>query len=297
MTERAVARLDELARTDPAVAPLARLQAEALRAAAEPGWDAGVPTLDRQRAEDGVPLLHGRTVQAESAAVQRLLVRLAKLAARQRVEGSAALAAALEGRNLDLAQLLRTAIVQDTEGLAALVDGAGVDLGLLATLGQLAALPLLQACGRAAVPILDGVRWEAGYCPVCAAWPTLAELRGLERGRWLRCGRCGADWQFAHLQCPYCASVDHRKSGYLAAEGQGEARRATVCEECRGYLKAATTIRPIPPAEIVLMDAETLELDIAALEQEYGRPEAPGFPLDVTVELTRRHGSWKPWRR
>jgi hypothetical protein len=40
---------------------------------------------------------------------------------------------------------------------------------------------------------------------------------------------------------------------------------------------------------------QTLELDIAALDQDYGRPNVPGFPLAVVVELTERRSRWMPW--
>ena len=40
--------------------------------------------------------------------------------------------------------------------------------------------------------------WSEGYCPLCGAWPALAEVRGIERSRYLRCGRCGAEWE-AHV--------------------------------------------------------------------------------------------------
>jgi FdhE protein len=172
-----------------------------------------------------------------------------------------------------------------------------LDIGLLATIGNVAALSLLQAYGRRADPILVGVRWTNGFCPVCAAWPILAELRGLERARWLRCGRCGSGWSVAHVGCPYCANGDKRSAGYLAPERERESRRAVTCDACGGYLKTVTTIQAIPPAEIGLMDMQTLELDVAALELGYKRPDVPGFPLDVSVELTHRRSHWTRWSR
>ena len=40
----------------------------------------------------------------------------------------------------------------------------------------------------------------------------------------------------------------------------------------------------------------SLELDLAALEQGYSRPDRPGFPLEVTVEPARRRMLWIPGR-
>ena len=296
---QAVARLDRLTQTDPTVALLARLQAEALRAAADRSWGEGVPELDRHQAERGVPLLHGQTLRTDGGRVRRLIVRLSA-AVRQDAgvaDDATALGRAIEQGTLNTASLLQAAVVQDGEAVAQLARSVGIDIGLLATIANLAALPALQACGRRADPVLVGVRWTAGFCPVCAAWPALSELRGLDRTRWLRCGRCGSGWRVAHVGCPYCANADQRSAGYLAPERERESRRAVICDACRGYLKAVTTIQSIPPVEIGLMDVQTLELDIAALEQDYGRPDLPGFPLDLAVELTERRSRWTPWHR
>src|SRR5205823_1122353 len=112
---------------------------------------------------------------------------------------------------------------------------------------------------------------------------TLAELRGLSRERWLRCGRCGAGWRWPQQRCAFCATRDHRQLGYLAPEASRESRRAATCDACRGYLKTISTLGASPPAELAYQDLTTLELDVAALERDYARPEAPGFPLAVTL--------------
>ena len=296
---QAVARLDRLMQTDPTVASLARLQAEALRAAIDARWTEGVPELDRHQAERGVPLLHRQTLRADGGRARRLLARLTAGVRKERgaADGATALGRAVEQGDLDAASLLRAAVVQDGEGLAQLAGPVGVDVALLATIANLAALPLLQACGRRADAVLVGIRWTSGFCPVCAAWPSLAELRGLDRTRWLRCGRCGSGWSAAHLGCPYCANADQRSASYLAPERERDSRRAVTCDACRGYLKTVTTLQAIPPVEIGLKDMQTLELDIAALDQDYGRPDVPGFPLDVAVELTERRSRWVPWQR
>jgi FdhE protein len=159
-----------------------------------------------------------------------------------------------------------------------------------------ATLPLLLAAGRAAAPLLTGQTWSAGVCPVCAAWPALAEARGLERRRGLRCGRCGAGWDMADGRCAFCGETDHRQLGYLAPEAEREARRVATCDTCRGYLKTFTVLAPLPPAEIGLRDLSTLELDIAALDRGYTRIGEAGFPIRVTVRPARRAG-WLGWRR
>jgi FdhE protein len=296
MTEAAIKRLEELGRNDPTAAPLARLQAEALRAAADPAWGEGLPEFSRERLADGIPLLHGAVLPVDSGRVKELLERLASLADRSGAEGARAVQRALGRQAFDPLALLEAAIAQESERLAVIAQHAALDLGVLATLAHVATLPLLQACGRRAAPLLGGVPWDSGCCPVCAAWPTLAELRGLERKRWLRCGRCGAGWTFPDYACVFCANTDFRTQGYLAPEAEREARRAVTCDRCRGYLKTFATIRPVPPAEIGVQDLATLELDVAALEHDYVRPEARGFPLELRLSAAPRRSGLFGWR-
>jgi FdhE protein len=299
VTTTAAERLTDLARTDASVAPLALLQAEALRAAADNAWAQAVPEYSREQVEHGEPLLHGQTLHVEEGAAAGLLERLARATAGSTGAGTATLARAVRDKRLEPLPLLEASVGQDGERLAALAVAADVDPGALAALGQLLGSPLLQACGAAARPVLDGVRWEAGYCPLCAAWPVLAELRGLDAERWLRCGRCGAGWPYLHGRCVYCGNSDHRTQGYLAPEAEREARRAVTCDACHGYLKTLTSFGLIPPEELPWQDLTTLELDVAAIERGYGRPDAPGFPLAVTIREISRQATarWLPWRR
>jgi FdhE protein len=176
-------------------------------------------------------------------------------------------------RSLEPVELLEAAICQDDSRL---------ETPELRVVAQMAALPLLQTCGRAMIDRLPESWWE-GYCPVCGAWPTLAEYRGLERKRWLRCGRCAAGWELAWLRCPFCAETDHTNLGYLAPEDGETTRKVEVCDSCKGYVKAEPTIMSLAPWEIVLDDMATVPLEIAALDRGYHRPERPGFALAARI--------------
>jgi FdhE protein len=161
-----------------------------------------------------------------------------------------------------------------------------------------ASLPLLLACGRRAEPVVRSAGWSEGFCPVCASWPTLAEVRGLAREYVLRCGRCACAWKGEQGRCTFCGNQDHQTLGYLAAEQERESRRAAVCDACRGYLKTVTSLGALAPADLLLHDLRTLELDVAALEQEYARPDGLGCDLAVALapapHLNERRG-WRRW--
>src|SRR5262249_45021716 len=118
-------------------------------------------------------------------------------------------------------------------------------------------------------PLRAGRAWEPGYCPTCGSWPLLGEFRGLEQTRWLRCGLCASEWEFARLQCPFCGTRDHRALGYLHVEGEETKCRAATCEECRGYVKMQATLFALSAPQLLVADVATLHLDLAAAERGY----------------------------
>ena len=184
-----------------------------------------------------------------------------------------------KANGLDLIALLEAAIIQQDEPFVQ----SGVDAALLATLMQYVSQPLLRACARAGAVKLESSAWDHGYCPLCAAWAALAEVRGLEQRRWLRCGRCAAQWRLALPRCYCCGNDDFSTLGYLASESEHQARQASTCDVCGSYLKTFPTISALTPAELLLKDLSSVELDMAALGQNYTRPDQPAFSLQVHV--------------
>jgi len=228
------------------------------------------------------PLLNGRTLKVSPSVAQRLVRRLASSAA----AGALANTTSLRGYHpsaADAVALIEAAVRQDSWELAAAADRAGVEQGSLTSVAHLAALPLLQSCGRL---LADQVprHWPHGYCPICASWPILAERRGLDRSRRLRCGRCGVEWEVEWLFCVYCSEREHEQLGSLVPDDTGETLKVETCASCRGYLKSIATLQAIPPFELFLRDLETVELDLIALERGYGRPGES--PSRLKVRLT-----------
>jgi FdhE protein len=194
---------------------------------------------------------------------------------------------ALDGanaRSLEPPALLEAAICQDDERIDAMAQESGIDVANLRVIAQMTALPLLQTCGRALREQVPASWWE-GYCPVCGAWPTLSEFRGLERKRWLRCGRCATGWELPWLRCPFCGETEHTNLGYLAPEEGETTRKVEVCDSCKGYVKAEPTVKPLNAWEILLDDLATVPLEVAALDRGYHRPERPGFALEARTVL------------
>jgi FdhE protein len=295
--------LAEVARSHPEWrAWLAVLEVVA-EAAGDRAWRLAVPDAPT-RADIATPLLTGATLTPGARLVRRWGRRLLETAAR--AGGAAAALSELARADDDtLTELLELGLAHDTARVSALAVELGVEPQALAAVAAVAPVPLLRACSerwRKHVP----PAWSHGYCPVCGAWPALAEACGLERARRLRCGRCAADWGIAWLRCGNCGMEDHTQLGGLVADRSASTARTTAdpawrttietCLACRGYLKTLTTLGPTAGDDLGLLDLATVELDMAALAQGYVRPTGLGVALGARVQ-PRTTGILGGWRR
>src|SRR5919197_2633201 len=273
-------RLDTVAQQHPEWHAWLALLEQTLRELDKPAWAAVVPQPCRDRPA-GAPLLAEATLTIDPTLARRWVRRLVKQAAA--VAGpNACWRAMIDSRRFDALGLLEAAVCQDEERLAELSQPVGADFRTLGALAQLAALPLLQACGRHLARQIPPA-WHQGYCPMCGAWPTLAEVRGLERTHRWRCGRCGGDWGLALLRCPYCGEANHQRLGSLTADDDEATCTMDTCLTCRGYIKTRAVLQPTPPYALILEDLATVDWDIVALERDYRRPTQPGYPLGVRL--------------
>jgi FdhE protein len=280
------ARLAELKRQRPEWQAWLTLLGEAERALGDAGWHASLNDGELERAfavtsDNAAPLLHGRTLKVDAGRVQQVVRRLSSTAASRDLGGAGSLRGYRPSSD-DSMRLVAAAVRQDLAEIGALAGAAGIDRGALTSIAHLAAFPLLQSCGRLLEDRIPP-SWMHGYCPICAAWPILAERRGLDRTRRLRCGRCGGEWQVQWLCCIYCGERDHEHLRSLVPEERGERLNVETCSSCRGYLKSVATLQGIPPFELLLQDLETVELDLVALDRGYGRPEECGFILEIRL--------------
>jgi FdhE protein len=274
--------MDALLASQPETGVWLSLVVAALDEANNPAWERAAATVQLRPAQPrGLPLLAVAVVAVDRAVVEAWVGRmLARAGSAQ--PAVARLAGGAGSSGLDGVALLEAAINQDAERMVAIASTLGIEANALEAVAQLAAMPLLQASRRrfaAAVP----VDWDAGFCPICGAWPVLAESRGLERARRPRCGRCGGDWIVLGARCIYCGRTDHADLASLVSETDSEARRVETCARCRGYLKTVATLRAWAGDEVVLADLATIDLDLVALERDYHRPERPALSLSLRL--------------
>jgi FdhE protein len=239
-----------------------------------PDADAHVPPLtpDQARAKvaGGVPLLRGELVSVDDRTFRRRWRRACDaLQALQPDAAAAETADAVRRGLLSPAELTAAVIAGHPEQVHELAAGLGLNADLAATLLRYTLFPTFTALAAALEPLRQGPAWRRGACPTCGGRPLLAEFRGLDQSRWLRCGLCATGWEAARQWCPLCDNRDHETLHYLHQEGEELRCRAALCDACRGYVKTLQTLTAPPPLALLVADAATLHLDLAAAERGY----------------------------
>jgi RNA polymerase subunit RPABC4/transcription elongation factor Spt4 len=163
-------------------------------------------------------------------------------------------------------------------------DGLPPGRGMVHTLTRFVHFPALVPIADATAPLRRGVPWDRGYCPVCGGPPLLAEFRGLDQSRFLRCGDCAASWEAPRQWCPACGNRDHELLGFLSREGEEARYRVATCDACRTGIKTLSTLSALPPLMLLVADAATLHLDLAAADRGYQPPSAAAVPGGVRKE-------------
>jgi hypothetical protein len=280
----ALYELDRLTQGRPELAipgeTLARMLrgAFAARGSVEPSLEPRDPQTDflvgriREGWREGVPAVR---VVAPALDPARLASR-----AQAVVEASTAESAAARGfcewiaKNPDqFTSWARTMLLEGEAALEALVPRPAGEPTFASSVLRLVLLAELGEWTGRIVARLDEASWPRGDCPICGAWPALAESRGLEQRRFLRCDCCGADWPGNRLRCTYCGDADHRSLRTLFAEGEQNRCRLAVCDRCGGRLKVIATLKPLSPPGLLVAQLAMVHLDwIGAGESERARP-------------------------
>jgi FdhE protein len=217
-----------------------------------------------------------------------MLDQLALAANRGGVPKMASLGELLRG-DLDLASLFESSVTQDARRAEEVAAARSVDPEALQAIVTLLAVPFLQACRTRWMRPADPP-WTQGYCRICGAWPAFAEVRGIERSRYYRCARCGAEWYAQVLQCAYCRTADHEELVALVPEQEGASGAVDACRSCRGYLKSFTRLQGSAPSSVMLDDLASVELDLAAMGAGYERPPGAGCPPAISVHMSTGRG-------
>lgn len=273
----ALAVLERLAAAQPDLAQVAQLQGNLIRAIyRQPVRIAPIQlSADDLRASlnGGVPALRNARLPFDPANLRDLLLRLCDaVGGRRAPSGPNALATAVRNRRLDFWELALELLAGKPDRAALLLERHGVqpDSGL--TLLRMALLPFLEQIEAQLAPLRQGIAWSHGYCPTCGAWPVLAEQRGLDQTRFLRCGLCACSWEIERVRCPFCGTRDHQQLGYLQVDAEEQRQRVATCDNCQSYIKIRSTLSPLSTPALLAEEVGLLHLDMIALEKGYAPP-------------------------
>jgi FdhE protein len=291
----AASTLETLKQIRPEWTPWLSVVTEIWEQASDPVWDAMVPSR-ASAVPSPLPLLANAAIVLPSDVLGRGLTRLLQRAS---ACGSATMATLdrLLHVGPDAPALFAASVCQDQEVVQEIAASIDADREALQAVVALLCVPFLQACYRQWVTVIPE-NWTAPYCPICASWPAFVEVRGIERTRYARCGRCGAEWYARLLHCLYCGNRDHEQLPTLVPQSVAPTSAIEACTQCLGYIKTLTKLQGCSPGSVYLQDLASVDLDIAALDAGYRRPHGAGCRLAVTVTVTaqaaRRWGlAWK----
>ena len=255
------------------------------------------PEQARAKMEKGLPLLHELDLDLDVEAVRELMLRLAtavetiskkKRHSKLRLpwlsnepdSTSHGIRRVLEDNRLDVSALLPHIAVGERAPVFSAAQSLQLAPGLVWTLAQNALKPALRSWCRQLTPPVKGIEWHKGSCFVCGAGATLGELQDNDQVKHLRCGSCGADWQFRRLECMHCGNEDHRTQKFLYVDGRRDTMRVEACDVCKGYLKVISSFTPTPAEMLPVEDLATLHLDFIALGRGYERKSSLMQPSD-----------------
>jgi FdhE protein len=236
-----------------------------------------LPESVAERSRRGLPALRNEQV-AVPAALEALVVPLCDALA----DGGAGDAArhvrdAIAAGDLDAGSLVAVSLSRNPKAIRTSAVHMGLSPDLVWLVGELASAPLahqMQASiSRVALDAIHG--WDRGYCPFCGSWPAFIEsCRGR---RQLRCSFCAAAWALqSSPRCVYCANTGD-DFVVAAPDMQRRERRIELCAKCGSYTKVISVDEATPFPLLAIEDLATMDLDGAAMERGYRRPELYDF--------------------
>lgn len=238
-------------------------------------WLSALAGRSADKIARGEPLLHGEelTIPLEplTAAALDFCRALEEAGAGQSATRTAA---ALHSSRLDAGSLFKGSIARADHAISAGAVRLSVAPDALWLIGELATAPfayILQRSLTAALPSDVFAAWEHGYCPVCGSWPAYGE-----RAEHLRCSFCAGSWPRSTAGCIYCGEAGDAFS-IVAVDDARPGRMLETCTSCGGYLKTLTLEEPVEFPLVAVEDLATADLDAAAADRGFRRPELRHF--------------------
>jgi FdhE protein len=243
-----LAALDRLSAAHPALEPGARILRALIPLVRQVAViaDACVEATPAEvLAQHAAPLAQRVGELAHAAGTQQPLERLARAHPGQVAEWALALLAG------------------DSDRVASEAQAAGLDPAPAISTLRIAVLAQLEPRSRHRPSIATKMGRPAD-CPACGTPALLAESRGLEARRHLRCGLCGASWERSRTACPACGE-DRPDALVLQTLGDDPRQPQLLdCRVCGLRLPIVPTLERLDAAGLLVAELAVLPLLLAA---------------------------------
>jgi FdhE protein len=128
--------------------------------------------------------------------------------------------------------------------------------------------PFLEKRAESLRPLIQGLHWHKGTCPICGSLPELGYFVGDGGERWLRCGLCAHTWRFTRIMCPFCENDDQEQLEYFFVEDR-EHERVELCHKCRRYLLTLDLRKRTQEVALEVASLGLLHLDVLARQKGF----------------------------
>ena len=135
---------------------------------------------------------------------------------------------------------------------------------LVRSILRLAMMPVLASCSSLFAKQFSDDAMTSRDCPLCGSVPSLAESRGLEARRVLRCGVCAGEWSAPRLGCAACGETNARAIRTQMVEGDESRYRLVRCDSCGFSLKVVSTLKALSAPGLLVAELATIHLDFLA---------------------------------
>ena len=192
--------------------------------------------------------------------------------------------ALLDGR-IDAGSLLSVSLARNQKAIRTSALHMGFSPNLVWLVGELGSSPLAHQLQVQITADQKGVRpfylyvaetaaglegWDRGYCAICGSWPVFIESQA--GSRVLRCSFCALAWSLRSRRCIYCGN-DGGDFVTAAADVRRGSQCVELCAKCAGYTKVIEVADPTPFPLLAIEDLGSIDLDRAAMDRDYRRPE------------------------
>ncbi|WP_319584645.1 formate dehydrogenase accessory protein FdhE [uncultured Pseudodesulfovibrio sp.] len=184
--------------------------------------------------------------------------------------------------------------MDDSDGIAGLAqariegnwkhfESTSVQLGItpyttLLYISEAVFSPVLRALAAGLGEPLSKMGWDEGYCPVCGATPSIAQLSPREvteldqlvgggGKKFLHCSLCGHDWRYKRNACPACGN-DENESREVFYQDKAKFERIEACHKCGKYCLSIDMRECEPLPDLDVAQIGLIHLDMFAREHD-----------------------------